>query len=118
MPEVRQRFNRPVLGSIHLGEDVPAALSPLSRAELLLHDLGFSPDRNTRCCFDTVVHCAPFRLAIISTRRFVPGTDGRGLDLRPLSESASEVPKTLLPSVSQATSPALTGYRQRAGAAT
>jgi YVTN family beta-propeller protein len=33
-----------LLGSIHLGEDVPAALSPLYRGELLVHGLGFSPD--------------------------------------------------------------------------
>jgi YVTN family beta-propeller protein len=32
------------LGSIHLGEDVPAALSPLYRGELLVHGMGFSPD--------------------------------------------------------------------------
>ena len=30
-----------LLGSIHLGEDVPAALSPLYRGELLVHGLGF-----------------------------------------------------------------------------
>jgi YVTN family beta-propeller protein len=35
------------LGSIHLGEDVPAALSPLYRGELLVHGLGFSPDHKT-----------------------------------------------------------------------
>ena len=33
-----------LLGSIHLGEDVPAALSPLYHGELLVHGLGFSPD--------------------------------------------------------------------------
>src|SRR6266404_6947200 len=36
-----------LLGSIHLGEDVPAALSPLYRGELLVHGLGFSPDHKT-----------------------------------------------------------------------
>ena len=36
-----------MLGSIHLGEDVPAALSPLYRGELLVHGLGFSPDHKT-----------------------------------------------------------------------
>jgi len=36
-----------LLGSIHLGEDVPAALSPLYRGELLVHGLGFSPDHRT-----------------------------------------------------------------------
>src|SRR5260370_9904894 len=36
-----------LLGSIHLGEDVPAALSPLYRGELLGHGLGFSPDHKT-----------------------------------------------------------------------
>ena len=35
------------LGSIHLGEEVPAALSPLYRGELLVHGLGFSPDHRT-----------------------------------------------------------------------
>src|SRR5713101_4260326 len=33
-----------MLGSIHLGQDVPAALSPLYTGELLVHGLGFSPD--------------------------------------------------------------------------
>jgi YVTN family beta-propeller protein len=36
-----------LLGSIHLGEEVPAALSPLYRGELLVHGLGFSPDHKT-----------------------------------------------------------------------
>src|SRR5579864_7600497 len=36
-----------LLGSIHLGEDVPASLSPLYRGELLVHGLGFSPDHRT-----------------------------------------------------------------------
>src|ERR1700710_1240501 len=36
-----------LLGSIHLGEDVPAALLPLYRGELLVHGLGFSPDHKT-----------------------------------------------------------------------
>src|SRR5215831_4188796 len=36
-----------LLGSIHLGEDVPAALSPLYHGELLVHGLGFSPDHRT-----------------------------------------------------------------------
>lgn len=35
------------LGSIHLGEDVPLALAPLYRGELLVHGLGFSPDHKT-----------------------------------------------------------------------
>ena len=35
------------LGLIHLGDDVPAALSPLYRGELLVHGLGFSPDHRT-----------------------------------------------------------------------
>ncbi|WP_263352214.1 YncE family protein [Acidicapsa acidisoli] len=35
------------LGSIHLGDDVPAALSPLYHGELLVHGLGFSPDHKT-----------------------------------------------------------------------
>ena len=35
------------LGSIHLGEDVPLALSPLYRGELLVHGMGFSPDHKT-----------------------------------------------------------------------
>ena len=36
-----------LLGVIHLGEDVPAALSPLYRGDLLVHGLGFSPDHRT-----------------------------------------------------------------------
>jgi YVTN family beta-propeller protein len=36
-----------LLGSIRLGEDVPASLSPLYRGELLVHGLGFSPDHRT-----------------------------------------------------------------------
>ena len=36
-----------LLGSIHLGDDVPVALSPLYRGELLVHGLGFSPDHKT-----------------------------------------------------------------------
>jgi YVTN family beta-propeller protein len=36
-----------LLGTIHLGEDIPAALSPLYRGELLVHGLGFSPDHRT-----------------------------------------------------------------------
>ena len=36
-----------LLGSIQLGDEVPAALSPLYRGELLVHGLGFSPDHKT-----------------------------------------------------------------------
>ncbi|QOY85901.1 YncE family protein [Paludibaculum fermentans] len=36
-----------LLGSIHLGEDVPTALLPLYRGELLVHGLGFSSDHKT-----------------------------------------------------------------------
>ena len=36
-----------LLGSIHLGDDVPLALSPLYKGELLVHGLGFSPDHKT-----------------------------------------------------------------------
>lgn len=36
-----------LLGSIHLGEAVPVALSPLYHGELLVHGLGFSPDHKT-----------------------------------------------------------------------
>jgi len=36
-----------LLGSIHLGEDVPTALLPLYRGQLLVHGLGFSPDHKT-----------------------------------------------------------------------
>ena len=36
-----------LLGSIRLGDDVPIALSPLYRGELLVHGLGFSPDHKT-----------------------------------------------------------------------
>jgi YVTN family beta-propeller protein len=40
-------FANKLLGSIRLGEDVPVALSPLYRGELLVHGLGFSPDHKT-----------------------------------------------------------------------
>src|SRR6202011_1280639 len=36
-----------LLGAIHLGDDVPAALSPLYHGQLLVHGLGFSPDHKT-----------------------------------------------------------------------
>jgi YVTN family beta-propeller protein len=36
-----------LLGEIPLGDDVPAALSPLYKGELLVHGLGFSPDHKT-----------------------------------------------------------------------
>jgi YVTN family beta-propeller protein len=36
-----------LLGVIRLGEPVPASLSPLYRAQLLVHGLGFSPDSKT-----------------------------------------------------------------------
>ncbi len=36
-----------LLGAIHLGDDVPLALSPLYKGELLVHGLGFSPDHKT-----------------------------------------------------------------------
>jgi YVTN family beta-propeller protein len=35
------------LGSIHLGDDVPVAIGPLYRGELLVHGMGFSPDHKT-----------------------------------------------------------------------
>ncbi|HEY2533461.1 MAG TPA: hypothetical protein VGJ20_36940 [Xanthobacteraceae bacterium] len=36
-----------LLGSIHLGDPTPSNLSPLYRGQLLVHGLGFSPDRRT-----------------------------------------------------------------------
>ena len=36
-----------LIGLLHLGADVPAALSPLYRGQLLVHGLGFSPDHKT-----------------------------------------------------------------------
>jgi YVTN family beta-propeller protein len=36
-----------LLGSIHLGETSPSSLSPLYKGQLLVHGLGFSPDRRT-----------------------------------------------------------------------
>src|ERR1700719_2645679 len=36
-----------LLGSIHLGNPTPASLSPLYKGQLLVHGLGFSPDRRT-----------------------------------------------------------------------
>ena len=35
------------VGAIHLGDDVPSALAPLYRGQLLVHGLGFSPDHRT-----------------------------------------------------------------------
>src|SRR5579862_7942500 len=46
-----------LLGSIHLGEDVPAALSPLYRGELLVHGLGFSPDHKTLAVVSVGSNC-------------------------------------------------------------
>jgi YVTN family beta-propeller protein len=40
-------FNNQLLGVIRLGNPVPAALSPLYRAQLLVHGMGFSPDYKT-----------------------------------------------------------------------
>jgi YVTN family beta-propeller protein len=39
--------NNTMLGVISLGQPVPASLSPLYRAQLLVHGLGFSPDSKT-----------------------------------------------------------------------
>jgi YVTN family beta-propeller protein len=36
-----------LLGAIHLGDEVPSALAPLYRGQLLVHGLGFSPDHRT-----------------------------------------------------------------------
>src|SRR5262245_24019316 len=36
-----------LLGAIRLGEPLPANLSPLYRGQLLVHGMGFSPDRRT-----------------------------------------------------------------------
>jgi YVTN family beta-propeller protein len=36
-----------LLGSIHLGNESPSSLSPLYTGQLLVHGLGFSPDRRT-----------------------------------------------------------------------
>jgi hypothetical protein len=36
-----------LLGVIRLGEEVPVAISPLYRGELLVHGIGFSPDHRT-----------------------------------------------------------------------
>jgi YVTN family beta-propeller protein len=36
-----------LLGSIHLGNTTPSSLSPLYKGQLLVHGLGFSPDRRT-----------------------------------------------------------------------
>src|SRR3984893_9863687 len=36
-----------LLGSIHLGDPTPPILSPLYKGQLLVHGLGFSPDRRT-----------------------------------------------------------------------
>ncbi len=36
-----------LLGSIHLGNEAPSSLSPLYKGQLLVHGMGFSPDRRT-----------------------------------------------------------------------
>src|ERR1700758_4828575 len=36
-----------LLGAIHLGNETPSSLSPLYKGQLLVHGLGFSPDRRT-----------------------------------------------------------------------
>ena len=36
-----------LLGVIHLGNETPSSLSPLYKGQLLVHGLGFSPDRRT-----------------------------------------------------------------------
>lgn len=36
-----------LLGSIHLGDATPSGLSPLYKGQLLVHGMGFSPDRRT-----------------------------------------------------------------------
>jgi YVTN family beta-propeller protein len=36
-----------LLGAIHLGDPVPASLSPLYKGQLLVHGMGFSPDHRT-----------------------------------------------------------------------
>src|SRR5580704_15437153 len=36
-----------LLGTIHLGNESPSSLSPLYTGQLLVHGLGFSPDRRT-----------------------------------------------------------------------
>src|SRR6202035_1848793 len=36
-----------LLASIHLGDPTPSSLSPLYKGQLLVHGLGFSPDRRT-----------------------------------------------------------------------
>src|ERR1700739_3429308 len=36
-----------LLGSIHLGNTSPSSLSPLYTGQLLVHGMGFSPDRRT-----------------------------------------------------------------------
>jgi YVTN family beta-propeller protein len=52
-----------LLGSIHLGEGVPAALSPLYRGELLVHGLGFSPNHKTL----DVVSIGSYSVTLIDT---------------------------------------------------
>ena len=36
-----------LLGTIHLGDPLPANLSPLYKGQLLVHGMGFSPDHRT-----------------------------------------------------------------------
>src|ERR1700686_3242053 len=61
-----------LLGSIHLGEDVPAALSPLYRGELLVHGLGFSSALVLFLrCLPLQLRCGLMRL-ISSSTAFIP----------------------------------------------
>src|SRR5690349_3651589 len=36
-----------LVGAIHLGDPLPASFSPLYKGQLLVHGMGFSPDRHT-----------------------------------------------------------------------
>jgi len=38
-----------LLGSIRLGDPLPANLSPLYKGQLLVHGMGFSPDHRNHC---------------------------------------------------------------------
>src|ERR1700756_25098 len=49
-----------LLGAIHLGNVSPSSLSPLYTGQLLVHGLGFSPDRRTVAAVSIGSHFGPF----------------------------------------------------------
>jgi hypothetical protein len=50
-----------LLGAIHLGTPLPANLSPLYKGQLLVHGMGFSPDRDRASRLRSPSMLAPVR---------------------------------------------------------